>query len=342
MKSMPWRSIRRGGFCTLLVVINCLVGAFALGVSPAHAGKMYFGTQDTIKRIQDVAIKGKNGEELYLGHKYSTHSFVAPYSLSDDGYVLGVKGRESYYSLTQQDIEKFQASGLLPSPLPAYEISTIDYLFGHLLWIVLIVIALFIVGGSIKQKRKMRIRAPALPFFKSALEQHSSGNLNGAVADYTKAIEIDPTYAEPLLNRGIIHMNRGNHEEAIADLTKAINCREPNVTLLAHLQRSKAYEKIGYEDKVIADLTTVINAAKKAKDANVAGVYFSRGNAYVRKQDYKKAIADFTQVIKLEPHAKVAYRARAEAYQQRGKSDLAQADYSAAVNIAGQRGAATS
>jgi Tfp pilus assembly protein PilF len=114
------------------------------------------------------------------------------------------------------------------------------------------------------------------------------------------------------------------------------------VTLLAHLQRSKAYEKIGYEDKVIADLTTVINAAKKAKDANVAGVYFSRGNAYVRKQDYKKAIADFTQVIKLEPHAEVAYRARAEAYQQRGKSDLAQADYSAAVNIAGQRGAATS
>ena len=63
---MPWRSIRsrRGGLCALLVVINCFVGAFALGVSPAHAGKISFGTHDTLKRIQDVAIKGPNGEEV--------------------------------------------------------------------------------------------------------------------------------------------------------------------------------------------------------------------------------------------------------------------------------------
>ena len=86
---------------------------------------------------------------------------------------------------------------------------------------------------------------------------------------------------------------------------------------------------------MISDLTTVIKASKKAKGANLTGVYFSRGNALMRKGDHKGAIADYTQVIKQEPNAEVAYRARAEAYQQRGKTNLAQADYTAANRIAG-------
>ena len=121
---------------SVLCAAHChggLRGVFSSAVSPAHAAKIYFGTQDYLRPIQDVAIKGPNGEELYLGNKYSFHSFVMPYSLSDDGYILGVKGRNAIFLLDKTKIERFQASGPLPTPLPAYELSALDYVMGHLL-----------------------------------------------------------------------------------------------------------------------------------------------------------------------------------------------------------------
>jgi hypothetical protein len=95
---------------------------------------MYFGTEDHLRPIQDVAFKGPKGEALYLGYKFSYHCFILPYSVSDEGYVLGVKGTDTtYYRLTKAQIEQLQASGQLPSPLPSYQLSTSDYVMGHML-----------------------------------------------------------------------------------------------------------------------------------------------------------------------------------------------------------------
>ncbi len=43
-----------------------------------------------------------------------------------------------------------------------------------------------------------------------------------AIADYTKAIEIDPNYKEPYNIRGLTFKAMQRYEEAIADYTKAI------------------------------------------------------------------------------------------------------------------------
>jgi len=58
---------------------------------------------------------------------------------------------------------------------------------------------------------------------------HDRGNLrrrNGsyelAIADYDKAIEIDPSFAEAHYNRGSSFYEMGRYEAAIADLTRAI------------------------------------------------------------------------------------------------------------------------
>jgi uncharacterized protein len=120
-----------------------------MAASPAQAAKVYFGTQDHLNKIQDVDIKGPNGEELYLGYKYSISSFIAPYTLSDDGYILGIRGKNSYFEIDDAKIKALQAEGQLPTPLPKYEISTFDYLFGHLLWGLLVLI----VGGTLVSMR---------------------------------------------------------------------------------------------------------------------------------------------------------------------------------------------
>ena len=61
--------------------------------------------------------------------------------MSVEGHILGVRGQQSYYRLDSADVTSFQARGLLPTPLPPYELSALDYAMGYLLWPVLVVIA---------------------------------------------------------------------------------------------------------------------------------------------------------------------------------------------------------
>jgi tetratricopeptide (TPR) repeat protein len=43
-----------------------------------------------------------------------------------------------------------------------------------------------------------------------------------AIADFTRAIELDPDYAWAIGSRGQVHQAMRRHDEAIADFTRAI------------------------------------------------------------------------------------------------------------------------
>ncbi|MBG0964072.1 tetratricopeptide repeat protein, partial [Bacillus sp. SRB1LM] len=49
----------------------------------------------------------------------------------------------------------------------------------------------------------------------------SMGNLEEAIRDFTKAIELKPNYAKAYNNRGRVFESKGNPEEAIKDLIMA-------------------------------------------------------------------------------------------------------------------------
>ncbi len=50
----------------------------------------------------------------------------------------------------------------------------------------------------------------------------AQGDLQKSVADYTKAVEICPDYAEAYFRRAIVRRDLGNLEEAADDYDKAI------------------------------------------------------------------------------------------------------------------------
>jgi len=330
--SKPWLSMRsrRGGLFALLLSLFGSCGVLASSTSPAHAGKMYFGTQEYLRSIQDVAIKGPNDEELYLGYKYSFYSFILPYTLSDDGYVLGIKGREAYFPLDQASIDRFQGNGLLPTPLPPYQLSAVDYAMGHAAWSLPVLIAGSFAVGALRKRRRQSAR----PHFESALQCTRDGDLDGALAEYTKAIEIDPKFESALVNRGDIYQHRGDYDRAIADFTKAIKAGPEGITVLALISRGTAYEKKGDFDRAIADHSQAI------KKSGAAGAYYNRGNAFAGRGDFARAIADYTKAIELEPNAAVAYQARGRAYDRQGNAAQARADYATAREIAGRQDAA--
>ena len=69
------------------------------------------------------------------------------------------------------------------------------------------------------------------------------------------------------------------------------------------------FEKKGDHDKAIADFTEAIRLNPK-----LAQAYYNRGMIYRKKGDHDKAIADFTEAIRLNPKDATPYISRGIAY----------------------------
>jgi tetratricopeptide (TPR) repeat protein len=70
-----------------------------------------------------------------------------------------------------------------------------------------------------------------------------SGDRDGAMADFTEAIRLDPKFALAYNNRGWIKANRGDRDGAIADYTEAIRL-DPNYPK-AYANRAIARDQLG-------------------------------------------------------------------------------------------------
>ena len=122
-------------------------------------GALIFGREETVRCLRDLAIAGPGGEKLCLAHKFTVHNIVGPIYLTDDGYVLSAKQQKKHLPLTATEAQELQVSGQLPSPLPKYSISAVDYLFGYAFWILLALIVGLVVAMA--RSRGSPAMAPA-------------------------------------------------------------------------------------------------------------------------------------------------------------------------------------
>ena len=103
----------------------------------------------------------------------------------------------------------------------------------------------------------------------------------------------------------------------------------PNsVACASYIHRGLAHNSRGELDKAIADYTEAMRIDPRHVEA-----YNNRSVAYMGKGQYDKAIADCNVAIRLEPTLASAYRIRGLAYLLRGKYDQAIADYSKAIGL---------
>jgi tetratricopeptide (TPR) repeat protein len=152
------------------------------------------------------------------------------------------------------------------------------------------------------------------------------GNLTQAMADYTKAIEIDSKHAKAYYNRGNIYGKQGNLTQAIADYTKAIEIDSKYKD--AYYNRANNYGKQGNLSQAIADYTKAIEL-----DPIYTAAYGNRGIAYQTRGNLQQAIADFNKAIDMNPKYAAAYGNRGNVYQIQGNLKQAIADYDKAIEI---------
>jgi tetratricopeptide (TPR) repeat protein len=156
------------------------------------------------------------------------------------------------------------------------------------------------------------------------------GQYDRALADYSRAIEIDATFAPAWNDRGALYLEPLHQpEKAVADLTQALKL---DATLVpAWLNRAAAYRKLGQPDKGITDCSQAIKLAP-----NVAPARFVRGRLYAELGRHDKALADFTRAIDLDPKFAQAWNGRGAAYAELRQLDRALADYSRAIALDGK------
>jgi len=165
-----------------------------------------------------------------------------------------------------------------------------------------------------------------------------------------------PKTAGTFLDRGILFATRGDYEMAITDFTEAIELA-PNLAA-AYMLRGRALfasvskvieqednfrsveielngmwslqepKKIQSYEKAIADFTQSIRL-----DPGNAVAYTERGITYQQKGDFDKALADLTQAIRLDPNNAERYRHRGDVYHNTYHNDRAIADFTQAIKL---------
>jgi tetratricopeptide (TPR) repeat protein len=108
----------------------------------------------------------------------------------------------------------------------------------------------------------------------------------------------------------------------------AAEAQENHKAYLAAIKEGGAAHSAGSFDKAIANFSEAIRL--RPDDASA---FNSRGNAYESKGDHDRAIADYTESIRLNPKNALAFNNRGIAYAHKGNYFRAIADYNEAIRL---------
>ena len=122
----------------------------------------------------------------------------------------------------------------------------------------------------------------------------NQGDLEGAIREYTRAIELDPKYAVVYNDRGEAYLRANQYDLGIADLTRALEL-DPKYPE-AYMHRGIGYELKGDFDRAITDYNKALEINPKYYMA-----WFNKADACEKAGRKKEAIEAYRNFLKYAP-----------------------------------------
>ena len=97
--------------------------------------------------------------------------------------------------------------------------------------------------------------------YKAGEDFAETKNFEFAIAEFTKAVELDPDYTEAFVERGKLYDITGNKDAAIEDFSKAVVFEPKDEELFYFL--GKCYNEVGKYDQALGALNRATNLAKR-------------------------------------------------------------------------------
>ena len=159
------------------------------------------------------------------------------------------------------------------------------------------------VGYTWESNEKQTAKSPPAPgasdkrdgdLVNRGIEKAKNGDLDGAIADFNHAAEVDPKNDAPYYNRAQAKRMKNDSAGAIADYTKAIELGSTNPA--AYNNRANVKAETNDRDGAIADYTRAI----KLKP-DYARAYYNRAVLKKENGDKAGADADYKKARELDP-----------------------------------------
>ncbi len=164
-----------------------------------------------------------------------------------------------------------------------------------------------------------------------------------AIKDFNRFIRFNPKHARAYFIRGSAFYRQRKRELAIEDYRKALQLNPKMSSARKALKHAvemkrtlKNYNKVFAEEMmgILKNSNGVFEGKTRLKqNSTKAKAYNSRGLSYSSKGDYKRAIANFTEALKLRPKYINAYNSRGYAYLRSGLTRRAVADFEKAISL---------
>lgn len=166
----------------------------------------------------------------------------------------------------------------------------------------------------------------AVNYSNSASSRFFSKDIQGAISDFDKAIELNPANAELYLNRGYIKHLINDYNGAMQDYNKAININKNFA--YAYNNRGALKVAMGDIDGAMQDYNQALAINPKYSD-----VYYNRANLKYMLNDNQGALNDYDKTISINPKDAEAYNNRGVVKKRLDYNVGALSDYTQAIAL---------